>query len=177
MMKRTILYTLMFVAAYMTAACGGLGGHTETFSAADGSVTATHNLRSGEWNITDAQGNEPVASYDSMRVVEVSKDGYPMTVVYYIGNQQRWLQYYSTMRLRSEGLMVDGKREGRWVYYHSNGNVQSEATFAGGREEGPYRVYRENGAPYYIGQYSNGQPTGLWEVYDMEGNLVEKTEY
>ena len=177
MMKRTLLYAPLFVAALLTAACGGHNGRTETFSAADGSVTATHNLRSGDWSITDARGNEPVADYDSMRVVEVSEDGHPMTVVYYSGNQQRWLQYFSTMQLRSEGTMVDGRREGHWVFYHPNGIMQCEATFIGGKEEGAYRVYRDNGAPYYIGQYESGRPVGLWEVYDAEGNLVEKTEY
>lgn len=161
----------------MLTACNASSGRTETFSAADGSVVAIHKVGSNEWTITNANGAEVMTDYDSMRVVEVSEDGHPMTVVYYTGNQQRWLQYYSTMRLRSEGTMVNGLREGRWVFYHSNGNIQCEATFVNGKEEGTYRVYRENGAPYYIGQYSNGQPTGLWEVYDMEGNLVEKTEY
>lgn len=161
----------------MLTACSAGSGRIESFSAADGSVTATHKMGSNEWSITNANGTEVVTDYDSMRVVEVSEDGHPMTVVYYTGNQQRWLQYFSTMRLRSEGLMVDGQREGRWVFYHPNGNMQCEATFVNGKEEGTYRVYRENGAPYYIGQYTNGQPTGLWEVYDAEGNLVEKTEY
>ena len=176
MMKRT-LYTLLVVAALMTAACGGHNSRTETFSTADGSLTASHKIGTNEWSFTDAQGNEPVADYDSMRVVEVSEDGHPMTVVYYTGKQQRWLQYFSTMQLRSEGTMVDGQREGRWVFYHPNGNMQCEATFIGGKEEGAYRVYRDNGAPYYIGQYESGRPVGLWEVYDAEGNLVEKTEY
>lgn len=160
----------------MLTACNGRG-RTETFSAADGSLTATHHVGTNQWSITDAQGREPVDGYDSMRVVEVSESGHPMTVVYYTGNQQRWLQYFSTMQLRSEGTMVDGKREGRWVFYHPNGLPQCEATFVAGKEQGTYRVYRDNGAPYYFGQYSNGVPTGVWEVYDQDGNLVEKTEY
>lgn len=175
--KQITIYLPLIItlgAVLMLAACKG---HTETFSAADGSLTATHNVRTDKWSITDAQGHEPVVEYDSMRVVEAGEDGHPMTVVYYTGNQQRWLQYFSTMQLRSEGTMVDGVREGRWVFYHPNGNIQCEATFIGGKEEGAYRVYRENGAPYYFGQYSGGQPVGLWEVYDQDGNLVEKTEY
>ena len=176
MMKRNFHYVIILAVAAMLTACNN-SGRTETFSAADGSVTATHKMGSNEWSITNANGTEVVTDYDSMRVVEVSEDGHPMTVVYYSGNQQRWLQYFSTMRLRSEGTMVDGLREGRWVFYHPNGSIQCEATFIGGKEEGTYRVYRDNGAPYYIGQYSGGQPVGLWEVYDAEGNLVEKTEY
>lgn len=175
-MKKHIIYITTLVAGLMLTACNGPMG-SESFSAADGSVTATHKKGSDQWTIAGADGREPVADYDSMRVMEVGPEGHPMTVVYYTGNQQRWLQYYSTMQLRSEGTMVDGQREGRWVFYHPNGNTQCEATFVAGKEEGAYRVYRENGAPYYIGQYTHGVPSGLWEVYDPQGNLVEKTEY
>lgn len=170
MMRKTIIAVTVFLLVACTV-------KTQEFEAADGSMKAIVKVGTNEWKITDADGREPVDGYDSMRVVEISEDGHPMTVVYYKGREQRWFQYYSTMQLRSEGLMVDGRREGRWVFYHSNGNVQCEATFIDGREEGAYRVYRENGAPYYIGQYHNGQPVGQWEVYDLEGNLVEKKVY
>ena len=150
---------------------------TQQFSAADGSVKATVKVGTDQWKITDAQGLEPVADYDSMRVTEVGEDGHPMTVIYYRGNEQHLRQYYSNMQLRAEGVTVDGLRQGRWVFYHSNGNIQSECTFVNGREEGPYRVYRENGAPYYIGQYLNGQPVGTWEFYDPQGILAGTKEY
>ena len=150
---------------------------TNEYSAADGAVKATVKVGTDEWHITKADGTEVVPDYDSMRVMQTGDEGHPMTVVYYIGNRQHWLQYYSTMQLRSEGDMVGGQREGRWVYYHPNGNVQSECTFVAGQEDGPYRVYRENGRPYYLGQYTAGQRTGRWEVYDDMGVLVETKEY
>lgn len=158
----------------MLAACGG---KTETFSADDGSVKAEHKEGTDQWRITGPDGREVVTDYDSMRVVEVSEDGHPMTVCYFKGKEQQWLQYYSTMAKRSEGRMVDGRREGRWVYYHPDGSVQTECTFAGGVEEGPYKVLREGGIPYYIGQYTHGRRTGRWEVYDEDGNLVTTKEY
>ena len=171
-MKRNI--TIMAAAVMLlTVACAA---KTQEFSAADGSVTAT--LKGADqWKITDAQGNEPMTDYDSMRVVEVGEDGHPMTIVYYKGNEQLWLQYYTTMQLRSEGRLVNGLREGRWVTYHANGKVQSECDYVGGREDGNYRVYRENGAPYYIGQYEDGKPVGTWEIYDALGNLAGTKEY
>lgn len=150
---------------------------TQEFAAADGSIKATYNERTGEWHITDADGTEVIPEYDSMRVTEVSADGHPMTVVYYSGSVEHWLQYYSTMQLRSKGDIVGGMREGHWVFYHPAGNIQAEATYIGGREEGPYRVYRENGVPYYIGQYHDGERTGVWEVYDEQGQLVATQEY
>lgn len=150
---------------------------TQQFKAADGSVTATHKLKSDQWKIVDARGQEPMTDYDSMRVVEVGEDGHPMTIVYYKGNEQLHLQYYSTMQLRSQGRVVDGQREGHWAFYHPSGIVQSECDFVNGLEQGPYHVYRENGVPYYIGQYNQGRPTGTWEIYDPEGNMVGTKEY
>lgn len=169
-------HTLLSLAAVMTlfAACGG---KTQQFAAADGSVKASFNEKSGQWSISGPDGKAPVDQYDSMRVVEVSTDGHPMTVVYYHDNAQHWLQYYSTMKKRSEGMTVGGLREGHWVFYHPNGAIQAEGTFAGGREEGSYRVMRDNGAPVYIGHYTNGIPTGTWEFYDVRGNLVGTKTY
>lgn len=165
---------MIAAAMAMLTACGG---KTQTFSAADGSVTATVKEGSSQWHITGPDGREVVTDYDSMRVVEVSDDGHPMTVCYFKGNEQVWLQYYSTMVKRSEGRVVNGLREGPWTFYHPDGSVQTECTFVGGLEEGPYKVFRQGGIPYYIGQYTHGQRTGTWEVYDDQGNLVAKKEY
>lgn len=169
---KKMLYVLL-----LTATAVACNGKTQEYSSADGTVQAVYQERSQSWTIKGPDGREVVTGYDSMRVAEVSDDGHPMSVVYYTGNRQHWLQYYSSMQLRCEGEIVNGLREGRWVYYHPNGIVQSECTYVGGKEEGQYRVMRENGVPYYIGQYSHGQRVGTWEVYDENGQLVEKREY
>ncbi len=172
--KRISLLTFNFSLLLLLFSCTG---KVQEFAAADGSIKATHNERTGEWHIMGPDGQEVVPEYDSMRVTEVSADGHPMTVVYYSGAVQHWLQYYSSMRPRSQGDVIGGMREGRWVFYHPAGNIQAEATYIGGREEGAYRVYRENGVPYYIGQYHDGERTGVWEVYDEQGQLVATQQY
>ena len=172
----TFRIPLLICLPLLLAGCNN-NSKTEQFASADGSLTATRHAATNQWTITDSVGREPVEGYDSMRVVEAAEDGRPITVVYYKGREQHIRQYFSTMHLRSEGMSVDGKREGRWVFYHPTGAIQVEATYVDGKEEGPYRVYRADGAPYYIGQYEHGVPTGQWEVYDPEGNLVERTEY
>jgi len=165
---------IIIAAGLLIMACG----HKQTeFTGEEGSAKAIHDETTDQWTILGPDGKEPVTDYDSMRVVEVSTDGHPMTICYYVGNHQIWLQYYSTMTPRSKGEMVDGKREGPWVFYYPDGTIQTEATFVGGREDGAYRVYRENGVPFYFGQYKNGVRFGTWEVYDEEGNLVEKREF
>lgn len=168
------LFVTLATLLTLTVACKG---KIQEYASADGSVKATLNERTGEWHITGPDGREVVPDYDSMRVTEVSDDGHPMTIVYYSGKVEHWRQYFSTMQLRCEGDIVEGRREGHWVFYHPDGKIQAEATYILGLEEGPYRVFRENGVPYYIGQYHEGNRTGTWEIYDEDGNLVTTQEY
>lgn len=172
MMKKLVIVA---IASFLTfAACHS---KTQEFKAADGSVRATVTIGGDDWHITDANGNEVVTDYDSMRVVEIGEDGHPMTICYHHGDEEIWLQYYSTMVLRSRGNTRNGVREGLWTYYYANGTKQAQSTFVGGMEEGEYVVYRENGIPYYRGTYHAGQRTGTWEVYDPDGNIVETKKY
>ena len=176
-MKRTII---VMVAVAM--AVDGCHNVQREFKAEDGSVTATCKVdsKSGmgkDWKIVGADGREVVEDYDSMRVVEVSESGHPMTVCYYKGNEQIWLQYYTTMAKRSEGKTLDGQRTGEWLFYYATGQLQTKSTFANGVEEGEYVVFRENGVPYYRGQYKHGERVGEWEVYDQNGELVERKSY
>ncbi len=173
-------FAAIAIAAVLLAV--GCREKTQEFKAEDGSVTATCRIdnKTGighDWKITGADGREVVENYDSMRVVEVSEMGHPMTVCYHRGQEQIWLQYYTTMALRSKGTSVNGVREGEWVYYYANGNMQAKCRFEGGKEEGEYVVFRENGVPYYRGQYHQGVRTGEWEVYDPNGELVERKTY
>lgn len=164
---------LIMLATLGAAACGP---KTETYSSADGQTVAVG--KGDQWTIKNAEGQELVTDYDSMVVVDRdTATGRPITFYYQKGREQHWYQYYTTLTRRSEGRMVDGKREGRWVFYHPNGMPQVEATYAGGVENGPYTVFRDNGVPYYRGQYAAGRRSGSWEVYDTEGNLTEKREY
>ncbi len=168
---RKILIFIAVVALFAT----GCQTKKEEYKSADGSVQAV--LKGEKWSITGPDGRELVPDCDSMRVAEVGEDGHPTTVFYYKNGRQTVLQFYSAMRLRCRGDIVNGQRDGLWQYFYDNGNIQTEATYVDGREDGDYRVYRDNGAPYYIGRYSHGVRTGTWEVYDAEGNLVEKKEY
>ncbi len=170
----------LLAATLLMAACNPT--HTRTYSADDGSVTATcrwqgDDSSAAQWQFTGKDGKPLVQPCDSIAVSERGLDGHPMTVTFFQGNRQQWRQYYSTMLPRAEGTLVDGQREGRWVFYFANGNIQCESSYHQGRENGTYRVLRENGAPYYIGRYRDGQRTGTWEIYDEQGNLIGKQEY
>lgn len=176
-MKKTLIITLAGLA--LLAGCtqktrhfGAEGSGVQascTYSGAD----STH----ATWQFTNPDGTPLVPDADSLRVVERGPDGHPMTVCFHIGPNQRWMQFYSNMQLRSDGMIVGGVREGLWTFYYPDGAKQTEYAFVGGKEEGPYRVYRENGVPYYVGQCRDGRRVGTWEVYDPNGKLATTQDY
>ena len=155
---------------------------TREYRSADNSVVAICQYQGDDslhasWQFLDRSGNPYIQNCDSLQVVERGPEGHPMTVCFYSGNQQEWLQFYSNMELRSRVTIVDGKREGHWIFLFPNGNPQTECTFVHGLEEGPYKVLRESGVPYYIGQYHLGQRTGTWEIYNPDGTLATTQTY
>lgn len=172
MSNRNII--ILTATAALLTACGP---KTQEYTSENGSVKAINVEGTDQWKILDANGKEPIADYDSMRVVERGEAGHPKTVVYYRGNERHQFQYYSTMQPYSEEHTVAGVKQGRWAYYHPNGNLWAETNFKNGVEDGPYRSMRENGAPNIIGNYTNGVRTGTWEIYDQSGNLVRTIEY
>lgn len=130
------------------------------------------------WSFLDPTGKDFfTGSCDSVRVLELNDYETPATVCFYNDSCLNMFQFYSTCTLRSQGKIVNGKREGVWQFFFSNGQPQTEATFVDGKEEGTYIVYRENGIPFYRGQYKAGKRTGEWEVYDEEANLVATQTY
>ncbi len=173
-------YLIIMIAAITFAACSNTT--TREYRAADNSVVAICQYQGADslnatWQFLDANGNPYLSNYDSLTVVERGPEGHPMTVCFYVGQKQQWYQFYSTMRLRSQGATINGLREGRWIFYFPNGSPQAESNFLGGKEEGTYKVYRENGIPYYIGQYHEGQRTGTWEIYNPDGTLATTQTY
>ena len=169
-------YLIITISALLFATACNHKTHRE-FRSADNSIVATTDYIGDDslhasWQFTDRDGNPLVPQCDSLRVTELGPDGHPVSVCFYVGDSQRWLQFYSTMVVRSDGVVRNGLREGLWVFYFPNGNKQTEYTFLLGREEGPYKVFRENGIPYYIGQCREGRRVGVWEIYNEDGTLA-----
>lgn len=173
-------FFIIALAVVLFTACNNTT--TREYRAADNSVVAICQYSGDDslhavWQFLGPDGKPLFKDCDSLLVVDRGLEGHPMTVCFYFKDRQEWIQYYSTMQLRSQGAFVNGQREGRWVFFFPNGLTQTECTFIGGKENGPYKVFRENGIPYYIGQYDNGQRTGTWEIYDADGTLVTTQEY
>ena len=145
---------------------------------ADGTLFASGNFsqdheKGTEWSFFDAKG-EPLCSsqYDSLVVMQSTADHRPLTISYYMGNDEMRYQFNENYTLNAKGLVRDGKKEGRWEFYYANGKKQMEALYKNDIPEGAYNSYRETGIPYFLGFYINGKRAGIWEFYDAEGNLA-----
>ena len=149
----------------------------------DGKIFATATFdrrhRMGyQWKFLNEMGTSYVETEtDSIVVMELSEYETPASVCFYHDSTQLFCQFYSNYMLRSQGTIVNGKRDGEWKFFFSNGMTQTEATFVNGKEEGTYTVYRENGIPFYRGQYHEGRRVGTWELYDENANLTSTQDY
>lgn len=143
---------------------------------AEGHFDASH-PQGYNWKLTNRDGDAIGGDADSVSVIEMGDAENPATLYFYHDSTTTLRQFYSTGVLRSEGIIVNGQREGLWQFFFANGRPQTEATFVGGKEEGAYTVYRENGVPYYRGMYKAGRRIGTWELYDEQANLVSTQEY
>lgn len=80
-------------------------------------------------------------------------------------------------RVRMEGDMKDGQRNGVWTSYDDKGKVKSRNEYRNGRLNGITTVYRDNGALFYTGQYRNDKEIGPWKFFDDKGDLNKVVEY
>lgn len=117
------------------------------------------------------------------RVVESKyPDSSPQVVKYYKNSgQQRELVreegFYQNKQKRLDGEYKNNQRDGRWVYYYESGKVWSEGFFKNGKSEGQRITYFENGFKRYEGQYKNDLRIGIWRFYDETGLLVNQIDY
>lgn len=84
------------------------------------------------------------------------------------------IEYYENGNKKTEGTLVNGKRQGKWLSYYPNGYKWSEVHFYKGVKQGPTQNYYENGMMRYQGSYSNDERSGIWLFYDEDGVLIKK---
>ena len=57
----------------------------------------------------------------------------------------RFVAYYQSGSVKSEGEYNDGKEEGVWCDYHANGRLAAEGCYEAGEEEGLWRFFAADG--------------------------------
>ena len=106
-------------------------------------------------------------------------DGKPQIVRYYDKSNQcvKESEYYESGKVRMEGAMKDGKRNGEWTAYFPDGRVQSQGYFKDGKRTGEATVFWSNGNLREEGFYKEGVHCGHWKWYDEQGILLREEDY
>jgi len=79
--------------------------------------------------------------------------------------------------VKTEGKMIERKREGKWVYYFTNGNVFSEEYYKNGKLDGVLKNYYANKNVTEETAYKNGLKNGVSKIFTESGVLIEEVVY
>ncbi|MEQ8910532.1 MAG: hypothetical protein RIC95_15155 [Vicingaceae bacterium] len=79
---------------------------------------------------------------------------------------------YPNGRLKLEGELLNGERNGIWTFYYENGMKWSEGKYRSGIRDGFSVVYYENGKKKLAGEYENDLRIGKWKVWNDDGSLA-----
>ncbi len=101
-------------------------------------------------------------------------------------------------QMTSEGLFVDGKRDGVWqyynfyggletvesynkdaldgltVHYYFDGKIKDSVTYSDDSKTGYYASYYHHGGMEVQGWYVDGYKQGDWDYYDSKGRLIKR---
>lgn len=92
------------------------------------------------------------------------------------GYTGKYEKRYENGRLRIQGEMVDGKREGSWKYFYDNGMFWSKGYFQNDVQHGMSSVYFPSGILKMQGEYANGEAIGIWSFWNEDGELIKKVD-
>jgi len=71
----------------------------------------------------------------------------------------------------------EGRRHGIWYFYDENGNQISMTDYNHGKKHGVSLKKYPNGAIHYTGEYKDDIQVGIWKTYDVDGKLLDSTNY
>lgn len=83
-------------------------------------------------------------------------------------------EYYKNGKIKMQGMLKDGKREGDWSSFYENGKVWSIGEYVNGKRNGIGNVFYENGVLRMEGMYKNDKQVGKWKLYDEQGKLIKE---
>jgi antitoxin component YwqK of YwqJK toxin-antitoxin module len=85
-------------------------------------------------------------------------------------------EYYNNGKIKMQGMLKEGKREGDWSYFYENGKVWSLGEYVNGKRNGIGNVFYENGVLRMEGIYKDDQQVGKWKFYSEQGKLIKEVE-
>ncbi|MDB4598118.1 hypothetical protein OAI40_02765 [Candidatus Pseudothioglobus singularis] len=108
---------------------------------------------------------------------------------------------YASGQKLSEGLWMNGKKEGVWTEWYENGQIKSQESYKenvwhgkhnywyesgqklkesidiNGLYEGLWVTWHENGQKWEQGNYRKEKKEGLWTKWDENGQITSQENY
>jgi antitoxin component YwqK of YwqJK toxin-antitoxin module len=85
--------------------------------------------------------------------------------------------YYHNQKLKMQGYLKNGVRNGKWIAWDEEGAMLSMGHYKDGFEEGMWTVWFPSGIKRYEGLFNAGKRIGKWKFWNAEGKLVKEIEY
>jgi len=99
-------------------------------------------------------------------------------IVYLDGSRHgKWIEYYPSKKIRSQGVYKNNQKDGLWTFYFDNGQTQQTGNYANGKLSGNWKWYHKNGILLLDENYSFGLQDGESIEYSEEGLVVDSGSY
>ena len=140
--------------------------------------------RDGEWKLYDNRGElEIITVYDQGKIIRQDR---PQQI-------EKVAEYHDNGRIKAQGFIKDGQKDGVWKLYSSRGKLVKSVTYANGKiirdegsskkdtleklREGAYMTFHDNGRVQEKGNFEKNKKTGEWREYDDRGTITAITIY
>lgn len=139
---------------------GKINGEEESFDH-QGRKFRVDYYQKGDWKREQAYGRDGKLFYD----VKILKSG------------SNVINYNYQLDKKSEGMLIDGERDGTWKFYYSNGDVSSTELYKKGKLEGVSKNFSENGKESGKYTYAAGERNGLEVLFHENGKIKSEGNY
>jgi antitoxin component YwqK of YwqJK toxin-antitoxin module len=85
--------------------------------------------------------------------------------------------YYHNQKLKMQGYLKSGVRNGKWIAWDEEGAMLSMGHYKDGFEDGMWTVWFPSGIKRYEGVFKDGKRSGNWKFWDANGKLVKERAY
>lgn len=88
-----------------------------------------------------------------------------------------FIDLHDNGQIKTQGNLINGKRDGLWQTFFFNGVKQSESTYKNGLLNGKTASYYYDGKTRYVGFYENDLKSGIWYFYGKDGAFEKEVKY
>ena len=88
-----------------------------------------------------------------------------------------WVYYYENGNIKNTGSFMRGRSSGIWTYYFENGNIRSEGILYDNVKVGEWSFFYEDGSIKSKGQFVEGVREGIWNYYYEGGDLKAQANF